>query len=82
MMEPGVSTQDMEGKDICLKVYPGADGAFTLYEDAGDGYGYENGEYCLTHITYSENDGKVSMVSEGDTVWRKGELKVEIVSAS
>lgn len=82
MMEPGISTQDMEGKDICLKVYPGADGAFTLYEDAGDGYGYEKGEYCLTYITYSESNSEVSIVSEGDITWRKGELKTEIVSVA
>lgn len=26
-----------------IRVYPGADGCFTLYEDSGDGYGYEKG---------------------------------------
>ena len=26
-----------------IRVYPGADGHFTLYEDEGDGYGYEQG---------------------------------------
>ncbi|MDY4139226.1 MAG: glycoside hydrolase family 31 protein [Eubacteriales bacterium] len=30
--------------DITLTVYPGADGDFILYDDAGDGYGYEQGE--------------------------------------
>jgi alpha-D-xyloside xylohydrolase len=29
-----------------LTVYPGADADFTLYEDSGDGYAYENGEYA------------------------------------
>ena len=28
-----------------LRVYPGADGSFTLYEDEGDNYNYEQGEY-------------------------------------
>ena len=27
-----------------IRVYPGADGRFVLYEDAGDGYAYERGE--------------------------------------
>lgn len=27
-----------------LRIAPGADGAFALYEDAGDGYGYERGQ--------------------------------------
>ena len=26
-----------------IRVYPGADGTFVLYEDEGDGYGYEKG---------------------------------------
>ena len=30
--------------DMTLTVYPGADGDFILYDDAGDGCGYEQGE--------------------------------------
>ena len=29
-----------------IRVYPGADGSFTLYEDEGDGYNYEKGYYA------------------------------------
>ena len=35
-------------------VCPGEDGCFTLYEDAGDGYGYEQGEHAS--ITFSWDD--------------------------
>ena len=28
-----------------LRIYPGADGDFLLYEDEGDGYNYEKGVY-------------------------------------
>jgi alpha-D-xyloside xylohydrolase len=34
------------GSEIELRVYPGADADCLLYEDAGDGYGYEKGEYA------------------------------------
>jgi len=37
-----------------IRVYPGADGAFTLYEDQGDGYGYEKGVYAT--ILFRWND--------------------------
>ena len=37
-----------------LRVYPGADGSFTLYEDEGDNYNYERGRY--TTITFTWND--------------------------
>ena len=33
--------------DLQIRIYPGADGSFTLYEDEGDGYGYEKGA-CST----------------------------------
>ena len=79
VMEPGESTAEMEGRDILLLVYGGADGTFTLYEDAGDGYGYENGEYCLTRIRYRDADGSVEWKSEGDTAFRKGEIRSRVI---
>ncbi|MBR4130074.1 MAG: DUF5110 domain-containing protein [Bacteroidaceae bacterium] len=40
--------------NIELRVYPGADGEFTLYEDEGDNYNYEKGQYST--ITFRWND--------------------------
>ncbi len=37
-----------------IRVYPGADGSFTLYEDEGDNYNYEKGYYAT--ITFVWND--------------------------
>ena len=37
-----------------LRVYPGADGSFLLYEDEGDSYNYEKGVYSV--IQFSWND--------------------------
>ncbi|GAA0961554.1 TIM-barrel domain-containing protein [Actinocorallia libanotica] len=37
---------------VTLVVGAGADGAFTLYEDAGEGQGYQRDEYTTTRITY------------------------------
>ena len=37
-----------------IRVYPGADGSFTLYEDEGDFYHYEQGSYAT--ITFGWND--------------------------
>lgn len=37
-----------------IRIYPGADAAFSLYEDAGDGYGYERGDYSLTTLTWDD----------------------------
>ena len=42
-----------------LRVYPGADGSFTLYEDEGDSYNYEKGQYAT--ITFLWNDRSRSL---------------------
>ena len=41
-------------KALKIQVYAGADGTFSLYEDAGDGYGYENGEYTEIELTWND----------------------------
>ena len=37
-----------------LRIYRGADGQFTLYEDEGDNYNYENGKYATIPISWDE----------------------------
>lgn len=39
---------------IELRIFPGADGDFTLYDDAGDGYGYEKGEYATVALHWDD----------------------------
>ena len=45
--------------DLAVTVYPGADGSFDLYEDAGDGYGHEKGE--STKIRFSWDDASKTL---------------------
>ncbi|MGD1046246.1 MAG: TIM-barrel domain-containing protein [Bacteroidota bacterium] len=35
-----------------LRIYPGADGQFTLYEDENDTYNYENGQHSIIPFIY------------------------------
>lgn len=51
----------------------------TIYLPAGDGYGYEKGEYCLTTIVYDDDARTVQWDSEGDTRFRKGSLSAKII---
>lgn len=41
---------------IELRIYPGADGSFTLYEDQNDSYAYEKGVYAT--ISFAWNNAK------------------------
>lgn len=49
------------GAPVTLWVYPGADSQFQLYNDAGDGYGYENGEFSWTPITWDDSARMLSI---------------------
>jgi len=42
--------------DLEIRIYPGADGKFTLYEDENDNYNYEKGSYST--ILFEWDDGK------------------------
>lgn len=44
-----------------IRVYRGADGQFTIYEDTGDGYDYEKGAYALIRITWNEQRGELTI---------------------
>jgi len=37
-----------------LRIYPGADGDFTFYEDENDGYGYEKGVYATVAMHWND----------------------------
>jgi alpha-D-xyloside xylohydrolase len=50
-----------------IRIYPGADGEFTLYEDENDNYNYEKGACSLISFNWS-NSQKTLTISE-----RKGE---------
>ena len=45
-----------------VRIYRGADGKFTLYEDEGDSYNYEVGEYST--ISFSWNEAGRTFLSE------------------
>jgi alpha-D-xyloside xylohydrolase len=54
-MGPDLQYADQKPADpIELRIFPGADGAFTLYEDEGDSYRYENGAYATIPIQWNQ----------------------------
>lgn len=56
-----------------VRVYPGADGEFTLYEDEKDNYDYEKGAYST--ITFSWNDANKALTISDRTGSFPGMLK-------
>ena len=51
-MGPEIQYANERADTIELRVYPGASGSFTMYEDEGDNYNYETGKYATIPITY------------------------------
>ena len=51
---PPVEYASQKADPIELRVYRGADGAFTLYEDEGDNYSYEKGVRATISLRWSE----------------------------
>jgi alpha-D-xyloside xylohydrolase len=54
------ATQDSAGP-IELRIYRGADGTFDLYEDAGDGYGYEKGQHSVIPLHWDNRSSSLTI---------------------
>ena len=44
-----------------VRVYPGIDSCFDLYEDDGDGYQYEKGNYSITKMVWNNKESKLTI---------------------
>jgi alpha-D-xyloside xylohydrolase len=77
--EPIESTNEKQ-KIAQLRVYPGADADFDLYQDDGTTYDYEQGKMELTHLHWS--DAKASLQHSGATAWSGPDAGVlEVIGA-
>jgi alpha-D-xyloside xylohydrolase len=54
-------TGDQSDAPIELWVYPGQDGAFTLYEDEGDNYNYEQGSFTMLHLAWNDRTRQLTL---------------------
>jgi alpha-D-xyloside xylohydrolase len=58
---PKIQYSAEKSDPIELRVYRGANGDFTLYEDEGDNYNYEKGVYSTIPISWDEAKGKLTI---------------------
>ncbi|MCF8357908.1 MAG: glycoside hydrolase family 31 protein [Prolixibacteraceae bacterium] len=49
------------GAPIEIRIYEGADGEFTLYDDEGDNYNYENGMYAAINFIWDDETKKLTV---------------------
>lgn len=68
------------GAVLELHLYPGRDGRFQLYEDAGDGYDYERGAFATIDITWQEAAQRLVLdARRGDFPGMQAERVVHVV---
>jgi alpha-D-xyloside xylohydrolase len=75
--------EEKEWDNLEIRIYEGADGEFTLYEDENDNYNYEKGLYST--ITFNWNDGSKTLTisdREGSFPGMLTERKFNIVMVS
>jgi len=78
----GTSIENTEQKqDIAkIRIYPGANGAFSLYNDDGKTYAYEKGEMHISRLTWDDASSKFS--EGGATAWTApGSNLVEVIKS-
>ncbi len=46
---------------LTLRVYPGADGRFLLYEDDGESFGYRRGDWTGIELAWDDRDRRLSL---------------------
>lgn len=74
------STAEIEGSTLTLHIYPGNDGAYTLYQDNGADYGYEKGEYAKIHFTWNDQAKELTIEkAEGNYPINQLELMIKLM---
>jgi alpha-D-xyloside xylohydrolase len=60
-MGPNIQYATQSIDPLEIRIYRGQDGAFALYEDEGDGYGYEAGQRSLIPFTWNESEKRLTI---------------------
>jgi alpha-D-xyloside xylohydrolase len=58
---PNIQYATESADPVELRVYPGADATFTLYEDAGDTYAYEAGKYATVTLRWNDAERQLTI---------------------
>ena len=71
--EPVESTNEQQNI-ARLRIYPGADADFLLYQDDGKTYDYEQGKSEVTHLHWA--DASAKFTSTGAKAWSKPDSEI------
>ena len=60
-------TREAQWKELEMVVYPGADASFTLYEDEGDSYRYEQGQRATIRFQWNDRSRQLTIARREGT---------------
>jgi alpha-D-xyloside xylohydrolase len=79
-MGPFIQYSTEKTDPIELRIYPGADAKFTLYEDENDNYDYEKGIYSLIEFKWNDLQKTLTILDrKGEFPGMKSERKFNII---
>src|SRR6266705_542316 len=82
---PEIDYADQKSDPVELRVYPGADGEFDLYEDEGDNYNYEKGAWAVIPIRWDDRTHTLTIKARQGSfpnMIQKRRIEVVLVSAN
>jgi alpha-D-xyloside xylohydrolase len=69
--------------NIELRIYPGNDGNYALYQDEGDNYNYEKGKYSTIQFSYNDKTSSVKVNEiQGEYKGMKRKLNIHLVKVT
>ena len=69
-----------DSKPVDIAVYPGADAEFLFYDDAGDGFGYEKGEYAAIRMRWDDKARALTLADQEGTFRYSRAFRVRIAT--
>lgn len=78
MGEPLEYAAQKQDKPLTLRVYTGRDTVYELYEDAGEGYEYEQGKFTITQIHWNDREKTLKIIRK-DEVVSQNEFNIQII---
>ena len=68
-------------RPITVNVYPGADTSFSLYQDSGDGYAFEQGNYSLTRFEWNDRKQRLKTIADKKSGNYPRKINVNIIQS-
>ena len=67
-------------RPITVNVYPGADTTFSLYQDSGDGYAFEQGDYSITKFEWNDRKQRLKTIADKKSKKHCRKIKVSVLT--